>query len=200
MALVHNPAVYPPDGYYFMQGNVRIQAGTPALLAVGLKNYRVAHQIPIGNPIQEINDFTCARYPTGCRETNQKFQMPEPKKQVQMPGSIALTTGKWLTDLYRALSSASGTLLVGQVEADRRAAICASCPRQTGWGTGCGGCDASSKRLALAIRKGREAAHSGKLLACGVLREDTRTSVWIEGLRPADDSRLPANCWRRPKS
>lgn len=198
MGLIHNPAVYPPDGFYFLQdGTIRIQGASMPKLAIAVRDYRISHGLPVGNPLLEVNDFTCARYPSGCRDLNPKYDMPDPKKQVTVPGSIGITTNKWLTDLYRALSSASGSLRVGQAEADRRAAICAGCPKQLFWGTGCGGCDAASKRLAFNIRNGKEAAGGDKLMACGVLREDTRTSVWIDGLKPAENGNLPATCWRR---
>ncbi len=196
MGMIHNPAVYPPDGYFYKQGNVRLKAGSLSALASAVKDYRIHNRIEVGNPLQDVNDFTCARYPTGCSELK-KYSMPDPQAKARVPGTIATSTSKWLTDLYRALLSASGTLRVGQTEASRRAAICLACPKQVGWGTGCGGCDASSKRLAFAIRQGKEAAGGEKLLACGLLREDTRTSVWIEGLRPIESAALPENCWRK---
>lgn len=196
MGAIHNPAVYPPDGYFYPQGNVKLKAGSLPKLAAAVRDYRIANRIEIGNPAQDVNDFTCARYPTGCSEVR-VYSMPDPQAQVRLPGSVASATSKWLTDLYRALLTATGTLRVGQAEADRRAAICLACPKQTFWGTGCGGCDASSKRLALAIRQGKEANGGEKLQACGLLREDTRTSVWIEGLRPVKSDALPQPCWRK---
>lgn len=198
MGLVFNPAVYPPDGHYFKQGDVKIKAASASKLVQAVRDYRIAHHIPVGNPIQEINDFTCARYPVGCSDVPDSYPMPDPVKHAKMPGSVAFGTQKWLTDLYRALINVpSQEARVSNEEAGRRAAICASCPYQAFWGTGCGGCDAGSKRLAFSIRQGRDAPGGEKLQACGLLREDTRTSVFIKGLKPSDKTSLPANCWRK---
>lgn len=185
-----NKHVMPPGGFYFVDGEgVRFDAENPLKLANKINQYRLQNNKPLGNPIKEINDFTCARYPTGCRGAERKLADAQPTQP------LVARVNRWLAITTRALGITPGKYVL-RSEAERRAAICAACPQQAVW-MACAGCADASRRLSFAARKGQELPGSEKLLGCAVLGEDTRTSIWLDGLKPADRAGLPENCWRK---
>lgn len=192
MSFVLNKHIFPPGGFYFIDAEgVRFDAENPLKLSFAIREYRLLNNKPAGNPIQEINDFTCARYPTGCRGAEAKPLAPAGE---HLPLSARVT--RWLAIIIRAMGRLPGSY-VSKIEASRRAAICLACPQQASWLTGCSSCAGGTLRLSFAARRGQEAAGGEKLLGCKILGEDTRTSVFLESLKPSEREDLPAPCWRR---
>jgi hypothetical protein len=198
MPLVPNPHVYPPDGYFFVDsGGIRHTGTSWSELATTIKQYRIQNGIPIGNVVAEIYEFTCDRFPEGCRQTETVFvakkQLP---KEPSATSKLASAVHRWLHALVKALGTQPAQT-VSPTEAQRRADICKGCIRQANWTLDCGSCAGAAFRLGLALRKGRDVKAGDTLRACSVLGEDTRTSVWLDRLKPSEDESLPKNCWRR---
>lgn len=186
---VLNKHVFPPGGFYFVDSeNVRFDAENIVKLANKIHQYRLQNNKPLGNPLKEVNDFTCARYPTGCRGAERKLADAQPTQPV------TARVNRWLAIITRSLGL-NPNQYVTKDEATRRALICGKCPKQVQWNA-CAGCSEGSRRLSFAARKGKEVPVPN-LLACDPLGEDTRTSVWLSGLKPAAKIELPENCWRR---
>lgn len=192
MSAILNTHVYPPGGYYFVDAEgVRFEAENTKKLAQRVKEYRFLNGKQAGDPEQEINDFTCARYPTGCRDKDARPLKPSAD---HIP--LAARVTRWLAIIVRALGRNPGAY-VSKAEANRRAAICLTCSQQADWRSGCGPCQEATNRLAFSARRGMEAIDGGQLKACSILGEDTRTSVFLDGLKPSDRPELPKHCWRK---
>lgn len=190
-----NYDILPPGGWYIVSKDdgVRHEAGNLKQLAQKMRDFRMRVGRPVGDPVQEIIDYTCERYPTMCKSGIRRV----PKPVVAAP-PLGAAVVQWLTKIYRALTR-SPDALVSKNEADRRAAICVRCKAQQGWISSCGSCNTSVKQLGMQIRKGQEAKNGGVLRACSILREDTRTSVWLDRLQPVQDPNLPPECWRKAR-
>jgi hypothetical protein len=189
---VLNPHVYPEGGYTFTdRDGVRFFESSIEELAEAVRSFRIRHGKVLGDPRQEVVDQICARSPHSCR----KVDNPNATREAIASTKFGARVVKWLGLVADAMGLRP-TELVSKQEAQRRAEICSKCPRQLTWKTGCGGCDQSARRMALAIRKNKETPLSGMLLACEVLSEDTRTSIWLQQ-KPSTDANLPENCWRK---
>lgn len=190
---VLNKHIFPPGGFYFVDSEgVRFDAENAVKLASAIREYRILNGKPIGNPLQEVNDFTCARYPTGCRGAERIAPVNTPG--IHLVGRV----NRWLSLVSRALGRNS-TAYVSKDIAEMRAKVCVACPKQKNWHAGCLSCNEGSRRLSFAARKGQETSVGEKLLGCDVLGEDTRTSVFLDKLTPSENPDLPANCWRKKK-
>lgn len=195
MTLVLNPQVYPTNGYYFIESDgVKVVGNSFADTVLKMRDYRIRSGRVAGDPIQELNDFTCSRYPTACREI-------EPGKRKNhlgnsVPHPLVTRVNTWLNSLYRAFSKTPAQF-VTKVEAERRAAICRDCPKQARWNSECGSCSDSARRLSFSLRKGQEVPGSDLLKGCDTLGEDTRTSIFLQGLKPETNVELPEYCWRK---
>lgn len=197
MDLIPNPNVYPPDGYYFVDAEGVRHTGTSwADLVAKVRDFRVRNGKPIGNPIAEINEFTCERYPQGCREPKKVFPGQANAPGVSPGAKMAAAVNRWFYAVIQALSTRPSPL-VSAAEAQRRADICLKCPRQASFVSHCGTCADAAFRLGLSIRKAKDVANGDSLRGCGILGEDTRTSVWLDGLEPSNAEGLPTKCWRK---
>lgn len=190
--LVPNPHVYPPDGYFFLDKNkVKHVGKNYADLVARIRDYRLRNGRPLGDVVEEVNAFTCARFPPGCRDTS------SPPPGAITPGAqLAARVTQWYYALIRVLSE-TPVLLVPPELAQERANICLKCPRQANWATACGSCAGSTFRLGVSIRQGSEVKKGDQLRGCDLLGEDTRTSIWLPRLLPSTLPTLPDFCWRK---
>lgn len=188
-----NPHVYPDGGFKFRDADgVTFQEGSLGDLVEAVRAFRVRHGKPMGDVGAEVMAQICARSPQSCRVDQDPTATRVAIASVRFGSRVV----RWIGLVVDAMST-KPIPLVGKAEAERRAQICKECPRQAVWRTGCLGCDGTANRLALSVRMNKETASSGKLLACEVLSEDTRTSIWL-AQKPAASKDLPENCWRRP--
>lgn len=186
-----NPHVLPPNGFYFIDGEgVRFEAATFKKLTSAIREYRTLNDKPAGDPEREVEEFTCNRYPQGCRGVVRQL-----KAAAEHLPLVARVT-RWLAIITRGMSKQPGSY-VSKLEASRRAAICLQCPNQAEWLNQCAGCAAGMRRLSFSARKGQEAEGGEKLKGCSILGEDTRTSVFLDKLTPSKRPELPEFCWRK---
>lgn len=190
MAQEFNPNLYPPFGYEFHErdGSI-IRASGWKQLERKVREYRERNRFEVGDPWQEIMAQVCARVPGHCRNS-------EPPKKTR--------TGTGLTFNQRVLAWAAWALgrkrvndwsEVSSEEANRRAAICATCPKQKSLNLACTACVATLTRARRILRNERESEHQN-LFPCAVLGEDCVSTVHAN-LSPSSNPDLPAHCWRR---
>lgn len=194
MSVTLNPHILPPGGFYFVDDEgIKFVGSDVKRLATAVREYRMLNSKPAGNPAQEINDFTCNRYPQGCRGA------VRPIKAAGSHLPMVARVTRWLTIIIRGMSKQPGSY-VTKMEASRRAAICLQCPHQSDWLNQCAGCAEGMRRLSFSARKGQEAEGGAQLKGCGVLGEDTRTSVFLDKMTPSERPELPVFCWRKKTS
>lgn len=194
-----NPHILPPDGFYFVDPDgVKHSESSWPLLYKAVREYRIRNGKAVGDVMEEVNAFTCKRYPEGCREVRKVTPAQGRGSVANPPGSMQLAAGvnKWLILMVRAVADFADQL-VPMPEAERRANICRKCPFHKPWSLNCGTCAGAAFRLGLSIRKGRDVPRGDELMACQKLAEEVRVSVHINNMKPSANPELPEGCWRK---
>lgn len=188
----------PPDGWHYMQKMadgrlVRVDGGTRDNLYDNVRDFRLANAIEVGNVIQDVDDFTCARAPTQCHGAGPSDIIQTysgPQKGMRF---IDKLTG-WGNKMIR---SAHISAVEPHEEAQRRARICIACPRNTEWRNSCGACVTTATRLFTMLSKGKIVKDVGdKLKGCTSFAHHNPTAVWLKA--EAFDGvgvDVPSNCW-----
>jgi hypothetical protein len=186
-----NPNLYPSGGWVFVDARgSKIEGDSKDHLIQEV----AAHYLRTGRDAakaeEDVVEQICSRQPDLCR-TSRKMEVRTTPDQIFM-----LRVIQWLSRIRLNVASWKKPF-VSFEEASRRANICRKCPEQRTWREYCVGCTAGAAHLGEVLRGGRKVEREEELLGCRILQEDTKTSVWIDGLRPAESDELPAVCWRK---
>jgi len=192
MDLTINPHVYPDEGWFFVEDDgTRLQGGDLDDLVGAVRTYRMISGKAMGDPETDVVEFTCRRFPSACRKK------PGIVSGGNSDSAFMSRVVQWLVQLHNAVIVTRRDVLVARPVAEERASVCRQCPFQRDWRRHCVGCSSHASTLGTALRKGRDVTDGDQLHGCDLLHEDTRTSVWLDGLKPVDSDELPDHCWRK---
>lgn len=96
-----------------------------------------------------------------------------------------------------------GRKTVTQEEAERRAAICAPCPRNSSFSKPCGGLCPELEDVVKAVVGGGKTSLDDKLEACSVCGCVNRAQIWVpikhlaKGVEADFIEKAPQTCWKR---
>lgn len=189
--------IVPPGGFHYEDKvqRFRVDGHSYQSVAEALLRYRLENKLPVGNPLKDVLDYVCTNWPHFCSPHNPPIHGGNASPAISSRISV------WLSSLYRAARTLGGSEnFVTQAEADRRAAICRSCPHNVEWRHGCTGCLQGISTLGFTFRAGRTAAEEKALKGCDVIGQENATAVWVRALPPASPSEyeaLPKHCWRK---
>lgn len=203
MLCLKNPDVTPPRsqrgrGWHFVEADgTLINGGTRGDLLKNVMAYRVANGLPFAGLSQEVEDWIC-------RNTQALCAPPRPRQPSQ-PRDLGLA------DVWRFLRAMVAWVNIGQmvdqVEADRRAEICAGCSRNVSEPPGCVGCSGIYGMISKIVGERRTRVH-GSLGYCHVCGCSNVVQVWVplDVLHKAGKLEYPAEtngtgspaCWKRP--
>lgn len=185
-----NPNLYPPDGYVFEDSDgVKHRGDSWKDLFRKVGEYRARNGKPKGDIEAEVNTQHCAKTPGLCHA-------PPGLPPTPLASGINHRVLNWLSHVLTNRRQTGTPILVASPEAERRAAICAVCPRQQTLSSACEACLNSVRDARKVLLDGRTPVNRG-LSPCGTLGEDTFVSVHLD-LPPEADPALPPKCWRRP--
>jgi hypothetical protein len=182
----------PPGGFFFIDESngvkVRIDGDSYEHLAEKVLKHRLSNGKAPGNPMQEIVDVVCGKYPHFCRENNPGIVPPTRN----VPAGIAVRVAAWLGAFMRVPDKG-----VREDTSSKRADICYGCPHNTAI-VGCGNCVDSINRLFFIYRRDRPLLYADKLGGCTVLGQHNGAACLARNL-PANDpvDKTPPRCWRR---
>jgi hypothetical protein len=189
--IVTNTSVTPPGGWRYVQPETGFEfaASTLRELVKKVTSHREANGIDVGDPSADIQDFVCAQLPVGSETCSHVIE-----------GDYALKTHFTMEDVKRfiqaAVSALAGRGLVDQTEAERRAALCASCPLNTTV-KGCWRCKGLAEWLFKLIGA-RTTAHASRLNQCGVCGCAIKAKIWLPldvAKRVSEGYTFPSWCW-----
>jgi hypothetical protein len=195
VSLVPNTSLVPPGGHHFVDHStgvpVRIEGHSTEDVAKKILQFRLANEKAPGNPLAEVVSYVCGSWPHFCRESD-----PQPAfaPKTNSKAHISIRVATWMARFIRFAQADRG---VHPSEAERRAAICAQCPKNVRFESGCGACQDSISRLAFIWKRDRATAYDRQLGACDVTSQHNGCAVFAEKLPPTDTADLPANCWRK---
>jgi hypothetical protein len=191
----------PPNGWHFeVVPGLRLEAINEEELVKLIFEYRLRHNIPVGDIERDIDDYYCSRWPKACHK--------EPKDWVSNPDQVGHVSAepllkrvtRWAALMIHGQPK-GGYSLINVDEANRRANICVGCPRNQGWRGGCAGCSSSTATVLAQLRKVQSVKQQGNLMGCQVGGWDNATAVWMPATElPLTDDQLkalPDRCWRK---
>ncbi len=179
------------EGWPYIENGRKILGGTFDELVKNLTNDRIANQVNLGNPEQDIEAQLCERFPANCFASGPELPSPPSKARTFRERVTA-----WAANRY---SKAGAITLVEQDEADRRAAICQECPANQNWKTHCQPCIESTERTLLLIRQNRKPSLA--VLGCAIAGHDNTAACVLpeDALRHRNKylTELTPQCWMR---
>lgn len=186
----------PPGGWHFVDKStgvdVRIEGDSFQSVATALLRFRVDNRKDPGNPGKELSDYICGNWPHFC--SNHAGSV----KPTSFGTPLSNRVSGWIGQFFTTSRNDAG---VAKEEAERRAAVCASCPQNKDFTKGgCGPCIDGIRRLAFVWLRNRKTAHDEKLGACNILNHPNTVAVQANTLpevTPAQREKLPDNCWRK---
>lgn len=190
MAKISNLMVVPAGGWVYTDPDtgLKITGGDFFTLRTNVVKHRMNNGLPVGPEIdQHVMDQICARAPDSC-ESNDGTT---PRRHVN-GGDVV-----HFLNILKTWLSTSGEKFVSQAEADRRASICASCPKNVPV-HGCLGCQNLAGVLMNTIGH-KVTPFNSVLHGCAVCSCSLPALVWAPSavLPPArmEDGYVP-QCWR----
>ena len=190
----------PPNGWHFQVApGIMLEAINEEELVKQIFEYRLRHNIPVGDIERDIDDYYCTRWPKACHK--------EPKDWVNDGNPESVSSEPMLNRVTRWAAlmvhgqPRGGYSLVGVEEANRRGLICVGCPKNQPWRTGCTGCSSSSATVLAQLRKLQSSKQQGNLMGCKVAGWDNATAVWMPkealALTESQLKDLPDRCWKK---
>jgi hypothetical protein len=180
----------PPGGFHYFQGDVRLSADTIEGLYKKVEDYRAENGVPNMSTRDDVNWYICGQWPEFCHQLEEVS--PSVAKLASGPVELLADIQVWSKNL---VSSVRPHPLVGDELAEARAQICAKCPFNINWKSGCGSCIVAADRLCASIRQARDTQSSPTLGGCKVLRHDNRAAIFLQKEDLARSSDIPSYCW-----
>lgn len=194
-------SIVPPGGFHFVEKyagtEIRLIGDSVDNLAANLEKYRLTNGIPLANPKQEIVDYICGNWPHFCNETEHTGYLDASLSAMLTSAS---RVAAWVTRLWNI----GADNFVTPKEADRRAAICQTCPMNQDFRAGgCSSCVQGTDRLAFLWLSNRAVTDHKQwhaLKACRATGAHLQAGVFADrqpDMRDEEKLQLPAECWRK---
>jgi hypothetical protein len=177
--------------HYDVAPGVLLTAASEEILIAEISEYRARNGIPAGDIEKDLDAYYCGKWPTFCNKDAQDF-VPSAPVNYQRP--IRDRVAQWVVAMIAKLPK-GGFSLVNKPEAEARAVICITCPKNVPWRTGCRGCTNSTQALVQQVKQTKRLPQDQQLYACAAAGWPNEDSVWIkkEDLERKDG--LDARCW-----
>lgn len=180
--------------HYIQPGYSRpVEGFSLADLIKNLIEFRIANNLDIGRPEEDVEDFIRLNWPGLATRTPDAPTVDGRKKPRTLLDEIRLTNKLW---------SKGETKFERKDEAERRALICEKCPRNVKIQrvTSCSPCVAQLNRDAVILSGNRKTGR--KIAFCKGLRHDNRVAVWLPKEKLSQSmkriSAAPRQCWLWP--
>ncbi len=191
----------PPGGWHYpVAPGVELKAMSETILIQQIHEYRLRNNIPPGDIERDIDIFYCTKYPEACQKEAKDYapHLGLPKDPPREPLLNRVT--RWVTTLF-ARQPRGGFKLEDAKTATSRALICAGCPGNKPWRSGCLGCSSNVATLLLQIRQLRKTPQDSLLYACNFAGwgNDAAVHMPVDELNLTADqiADLPSRCWRK---
>lgn len=190
-------SVIPKGGWIYIHKptGTTIKAKTWNELVSRVRGYRVANGIALGPNFEEqLGEDVCKQQGWGSPVCEEQEPPTVEKRQLGVMDVVNFlkVVKHWLLN---------NPTLVEPEEADRRAAICASCPYNVD-AIGCFGCTNIAGHMFDVIKE-RATPHDGQLKNCQVCGCVNRAQVWVpketldQGVSPEMREEFPDHCWKK---
>lgn len=185
------------DAYHLPQPDGTVIHGkTIDALIRNVFEYRVRNNLDPGMIEEDIDRYYCTKWPSFCAEA-QTGLGKSPKQQSQ---EMLNRVSRWASSIAHRMPR-GGYALVMLSEAEKRASICAACPKNGGWRSGCGGCDATTLQIVQSLKQLKKTTKDGNLSACQIGGYENSAAAWLPTdalpITEAERAAMPVECWRK---
>jgi len=178
-------------------GGVVLHANSLENLVKIVFEWRIRNNVPPGDIEDDINSYYCARWPKFCTAEASDTDPTIPHVSSE---PMLNRVSRWVSTVAHAMPR-GGYPLESPTEAERRAAICAACPKNGGWRGGCGGCSATTLAILQQLKQLKKTGKDGSLMGCTVGGWENGAAIWLPAstTAPSESQRtaLPEACWRK---
>ncbi len=190
----------PPGGWrYPVAEGVTLTAMNEERLITQIHEYRLRNNIPPGDIERDIDTYYCTNWPEACQKEPSDYLGPSAPASPSREPLVNRVT-RWVTTLIARMPR-GGYPLASTAEVASRSLICASCPANKNWRTGCLGCSSNVAALLIQLRALRRTPHDSLLLACTFGGWANESAVHLSPaelvLTDQQKSEMPNKCWRK---
>ena len=192
--------VLPPGGWHYKDSvhGYRVphtgEAPTPKILEDMLQEYRLENQLPVGDIIQDIENYICSNFPRNCTVGDQPpLTIAQTQQAPSQTRFVDLISG-WANTLYQRQDKR----LIPIAEVEQRSQACLRCPLNQVWENDCPQCVTNAQRVLSIIRQGKESSQWRRLHGCRAQGFCTRTAIHLEReFLGAVAEGVPDYCWMK---
>lgn len=189
-----NENLFPPNGFEFFDAEkIRHTGKSIHDLISNLAAYRTRRGLDAGDPIAEVNEQLCEKYPSRC--LNGKPAEKGEATSKTRKGSLGTRIAGWLR-LVWGKASMKRIEYASEEQVKARVRICAACPKHVSMPGNCAACAETVNTISFQLRAGRDDL-SSLLRMCDYAATDLRVDVLLQ---QNADPNAPSNCWKRTPS
>jgi hypothetical protein len=196
--------VMPPGGWHYPQqlaGErvIRITGFTFEQLLEAMAEFRRRHSDLCGGAqtanravvIADLKNYLCAHFRQNCADS------PQSPYQGYIGVTKAMSYARPIDRVANWLVTISQQrpAFVEPALAAQRAQICAQCPQNIHWATGCGPCNDNVSVRTQNIKGSLSTPFDRHLFACRVFGHSNEVAVWLKDAPKAPEHPPPGNCW-----
>lgn len=193
-----DPTSVPPGGFRYLcpETQTWIRAASMGELVAASEKHRAANKLGIPDSFREhVEAQLCSHMPPGTCKHEAGVAVSGPRRLTfQDVVSATKTLGSWFI---------KGTPKVDQVEAERRASICLSCPMNQNF-DGCTTCAEKDLREAIAGLMGNsKTPYDSSLHTCFACGCTLKAAIWFpidilrKNMAEGVNEMLPDHCWKK---
>lgn len=167
-------------------------AGTDGELVRQVRFFRINTGIDVGNPEFDVAEFIKRESPLNNRFPNRTTKASEEAAKPQFRPLI-----ERVKDFLVSVGRKNPRLMI-EDEADERSMVCADCPQNVKWQTGCEPCNDAVRSRGQNLRQLPHYKHDKDLRACRLHDLFLPTAVFLDRENlPAVNPDAPQACWMR---
>jgi hypothetical protein len=187
-----NQSLYPSGGFVLTDAEgITHRGSNVTTLATEIAEYRLRRGLPPGNPIAEVHEYLCARFPQRCLDEDPPSTEVLARTQAN---TLMANVAIWLRETWRRLSFRQVKWVANDEVVRTRVETCQACPFHQSVGQDCPVCEESRNQISFQLRAGRDRI-SHVLRTCTRYERDARVDVLME---ETPDPQAPVNCWKNP--
>jgi hypothetical protein len=198
-------SVVPPGGWGYPQvlstgETVRLKSFSFEQILADMLDFRRRHLELCGGAAKatieavraDLKTYLCAHFRQNCADS-------------PTSPTISARVGIGITNYERPIDRAANWLAkIGNLHIDKvdaalaasRAHICASCPQNVRWATGCAPCN---ETVSVRVQNAKGSVHTPydrNLFVCRVFGHVNEVAVWLTDTNSTSDQQPPAVCWK----
>lgn len=198
-------SIMPPRGWHYPQvlssgQSVELKGFTFEMLLENMLEFRRRHpelcggsgSATIESVRSDLKHYLCSHFKQNCADSH-----ASPMIGIGVTKSVSYArpidkAGDWLAKVAQSRLD-----FVEPAEAARRAQICAACPQNIKWQTGCAPCNDNISVRVQNLRGSRATPYDRHLFVCRVFGHLNEAAVWLADTQSSSDQLPPSVCWKQ---